>query len=68
MRRRLVRYDCRKVLLDMIADELDDDEEASSSSSESGDEEDPNETNIALLDKNSQSIRTEQVNRKCFYE
>jgi hypothetical protein len=52
----------------MIADELDNDEEASSSSSESGDEEDPNETNIALLDKNSQSIRTEQVNRKFFYE
>jgi hypothetical protein len=54
----------QKGLLDMIADELDDDEEASSSSSESGDEQDPNETNIALLDKNSQSIRTEQVNRK----
>jgi hypothetical protein len=58
----------QKGLLDMIADELDDDEKASSSSSESGDEEDPNETNIALLDKNSQSIRTEQVNRKFFYE
>jgi transposase len=58
----------QKGLLDMIVDELDDDEKASSSSSESGDEEDPNETNIALLDKNSQSIRTEQVNRKFFYE
>jgi hypothetical protein len=51
-------------LLDMIADELDDDEEASSRSSESGYEAGENETNIALLDKNSQSIRTEQVNKK----
>jgi hypothetical protein len=55
-------------LLDMIADELDDNEEASSHPSESGDEAEENETNIALLDKNSLSIRTEQVHTEFFYE